>query len=175
VGDDPADLAGMFARYGRRLLVYCACRVGPDAAEDVVAETFLVAYARRHRYDQDRPSALPWLYGIATNLVRRHRRTEARAYRAYARAAVTGVDDVLADRVASRADAWAARQRLAAALTRLPRRQRDVLLLYAVAQLEYAEIAEALDIPLGSVRSSLHRARAKLRAGLGAPTDEAGG
>lgn len=154
VGDDPADLAGMFARYGRRLLVYCACRVEPDAAEDVVAETFLVAYARRHRYDHDRPSALPWLYGIATNLVRRHRRTEARAYRAYARAA---------------------RQRLAAALTRLPRRQRDVLLLYAVAQLEYAEIAEALDIPLGSVRSSLHRARAKLRAGLGAPTDEAGG
>lgn len=48
-------------------------RLGRDAAEDVVAETFLVAFDRRHRYDPARPDARPWLYGIATNLIRRHR------------------------------------------------------------------------------------------------------
>jgi RNA polymerase sigma-70 factor (ECF subfamily) len=169
-GDDPADLAGMFARHGRSLLRYCACRVGPEAAEDVVAETFLVAHAQRHRFSSNSPerSALPWLYGIATNIGRRYRRTEIRNYRVQARAAVADVDGALADAAASRADAAAARGRIAAALAGLPRRQRDVLLLFAVAQLEYAEIAAALEIPLGSVQSALHRARTKLRAALGA-------
>ncbi len=166
--DDPADLAAMFERCVRPLLRYCACRVGPDAAEDVVAEVFAVAYAQRMRFDPARASALTWLYGIATNISRRHRRTEMRIYQTYARGAADLVDDAVADRAASRADALSARRRVATALAKLPARQRDVLLLYAIAELDYAEIAEALDIPLGSVQSSLHRARTKLRASLGA-------
>jgi RNA polymerase sigma-70 factor (ECF subfamily) len=166
----PNDLADLFQRYGPELLRYCLRRVGPDHAEDVVAETFLSAYSARHRYDPTRSgSVLPWLYGIATNHLRRHRRAEIRAYRAAARAGnAPSADgpDILAQRAVERVDAHQARGRLAAVLAGLPRRQRDVLLLHAVAELEYAEIAVALDIPVGTVRSALHRARAKVRAAL---------
>jgi RNA polymerase sigma factor (sigma-70 family) len=168
----PNDLADLFQRYGPELLRYCLRRVGPDHAEDVVAETFLTAYSVRHRYDASRSrSVLPWLYGIATNLLRRHRRAEIRAYRAAARAgtaaaATSDEPDVLAQRAAERVDAGNVRGRLAVVLAGLPRRQRDVLLLHAVAELEYAEIAVALDIPVGTVRSALHRARTKVRAAL---------
>ena len=158
---DPADLAGMFDRYARELLRYCSRRVGEHVAEDVVAETFLVAYERRDRYDASRGGMLPWLYGIATNLLRRHRRLEVRALTALADA---GPADE--ERAAERVDAQRTVRRLAAVLASLPRRQRDVLLLHAVAELEYAEIAAALGIPLGTVRSALHRARAKVRAAL---------
>jgi RNA polymerase sigma factor (sigma-70 family) len=161
------DLAGLFDRYARQLLAYCARRVGPDVAEDIVAETFLAAQAGAHRFDPDRAQPLLWLYGIATNLIRRHWRAEVRAYRAMARAQlVEQVDDGMAQRAAERSDAAAARRRLAAALSGLPRRQRDVLLLFAVAELEYAEVAVVLGIPVGSVRSALHRARTKVRAAL---------
>jgi RNA polymerase sigma-70 factor (ECF subfamily) len=160
-------LAAAFERHAWPLLRYCACRVGPEAAEDVVAETFLIAYAQRHRFDPARASMLTWLYGIATNVARRHRRVERRHLAGYARAAEALVDDGHADRAVARADATAVRARIARALARLPSRQREVILLYAVAELEYAEIAAALDIPLGTVQSALHRARTKLRATLG--------
>ena len=108
-----------------------------------------------------------WLYGIATNLLRRHRRTEVRGLRALAR---TGHDPYtldIADSAVARVDATALNRRLAAVLAALPARQRDVLLLYAVAEFDYAEIAASLGIPPGSVRSALHRARAKVRAAIG--------
>jgi RNA polymerase sigma factor (sigma-70 family) len=72
----------------------------------------------------------------------------------------------IADRAADRADAAALKRRLAAALASLPARQRDVLLLFALADLDYDAIARTLGIPLGSVQSALHRARAKVRAAL---------
>jgi RNA polymerase sigma factor (sigma-70 family) len=160
------SLAAMFEQHWRALFGYCARRVGPDVAEDLVSSTFLVAYERRDRFDPARADALPWLYGIATNLVRRHRRDELRAYRMFAR---TGVDPLAtddADRAAERADGALLARRIAGVLLDLPTRQRDVLLLFAIGQLEYAEIAQALNIPLGSVQSALHRARTKLRAAL---------
>jgi RNA polymerase sigma-70 factor (ECF subfamily) len=166
---DPADLAGLFDRYGSELLRYCARRVGPDHAEDVVADTFLTAHANFRAYDASRSAPLPWLYGIATNLLRRHGRDEVQAYRAFARAGRTvhrGSDDW--DRAAERVDAFRARTGLAKALASLSRKQRDVLLLFAVAQLEYDEIAVALGMPVGTVRSTLHRARVKVRSALGA-------
>ena len=173
-GDDPADLGALFERYVRPLLRYNACRVGPDAAEDVVAETFLIAHADSDRYDADRASMLTWLYGIATNVARRHRRTESRLLVTYSRAAQIDIEEGFAESATARADAQVARRRIARALARLPRRQRDVLLLFAVAELEYAEIAAALDIPIGSVQSSLHRARVKLRAALSAAPSSGG-
>lgn len=161
------DLAGAFEQHGPRLFRYCAGRVGASAAEDVVAETFLVAHERRHRYDPDLGPPAAWLFGIATNLLRRHRRTEVRAFRAYAR---TGADPLVveepADRVAALVDAAALIPRVAGVLAELPRRQREVLLLFAVAELGYAEIAAALGIPVGSVRSALHRARTRVRSAL---------
>jgi RNA polymerase sigma factor (sigma-70 family) len=163
VGAD--DLAGMFDRHARELLRYCTRRIGAQLAEDVVAETFLVAYERRDRFDPDRGELLPWLYGIATNLLRRHRRTELRELREAARSSVVQ-DERHDESAADRIDAQRSVARLSAVLAKLPQRQRDVLMLFAVAELEYAEIAAALGIPLGSVQSSLHRARVKVRAAM---------
>jgi DNA-directed RNA polymerase specialized sigma24 family protein len=73
-GDNPADLAALFGRHVLPLPRYCEYRVGPDAAEDVGAETFLVAYARRGHFDPSRSGSLTWLYGIATYVARRRRR-----------------------------------------------------------------------------------------------------
>ncbi|MBL7262234.1 RNA polymerase sigma factor [Paractinoplanes lichenicola] len=156
------DLAAMFGRHARELLRYCTRRVGPQLAEDVVAETFLVAHERRHRFDPSRGELLPWLYGIATRLLRRHVREEVRALKQVPHVPDAGYDDAAAHRVDAQRDV----ARLSAVLAKLPRRQRDVLMLYAVAELEYAEIAAALEIPLGSVQSSLHRARAKVKAAM---------
>jgi RNA polymerase sigma-70 factor (ECF subfamily) len=161
---DPPDVAGLFDEYGGELHRYCAKRVGSAIAEDIVADTFLIAYERRERLADGPVRA--WLYGIATNLLRRHRRTEVRALRAIAR---TGRDphlDDIADRAVARADASMHNRRLAAALAALPARQRDVLLLFAVADLDYDTIAATLGIPLGSVQSALHRARVKVRLAM---------
>ena len=57
-------------------------------AEDLASETFVVAFARRSSYDQSRDDARPWLYGIAVNLLREHRRAEERRLRAYLRVPV---------------------------------------------------------------------------------------
>lgn len=162
-----------YDEHARALLRFCARRVGPAAAEDVVATTFLVAFERRREFDQ-RELVRPWLYGIAVNVLRRHRRDEVRAYRALARAGIDplfhadGVLDSHEQRIGERTDAERRARAVAGVLASLPRRQRDVLLLVAVAEFEYGEVAAALDIPIGSVRSALHRARHKLRAALGA-------
>ena len=171
---DSADFTALYDRHARALLRYCARRVGPEAAEDVVATAFLLAYERRASFDPRLSDGLPWLYGIATNVLRRHRRDEVRAYRALARAGVdplfnaAGVLEGHERRSGERVDASARSRNVAAVLARLPRRQRDVLLLVALAELEYSEVADALGIPVGSVRSALHRARAKVRAAIGA-------
>jgi RNA polymerase sigma factor (sigma-70 family) len=168
---DGADVARLFDRYAGHIYRYCVRRVGVSAAEDLVGEVFLIAHRRRDRIG-DLDTALPWLYGVATNLLRRHRRAEARGYRALARTGTdplggwTDVEEGPETRGAERADASVAIRRVAAELARLPRRQRDVLLLFAVAELSYAEIAEALGIPVGSVQSALHRARIRMRSAL---------
>lgn len=158
----PADIGGMFERYARDLLRYATQRVGEHAAEDVVAQTFLVAHEQRHRFDPERGEMLPWLYGICSNLLRRHKRTELRSLRQLA-----ALPPVVESGSDERIDAQRAVARVAAVLARLPRRQREVLLLFAIAELSYEEIATALDIPLGSVQSALHRARTKVRQALG--------
>jgi RNA polymerase sigma factor (sigma-70 family) len=139
---------------------------GTSVAEDLAAETFLVAFRQRQRYDLDQSDARPWLYGIATNLVHRHRRTEIRQYRALARTGIDPAIDHDAERVVARVAAGAATRRLAAALTRLSAGERDVLLLVAWADFGYAEVAEALSIPIGTVRSRLNSARRRLRTTL---------
>jgi RNA polymerase sigma factor (sigma-70 family) len=168
--NEPEAFAILFDRYADDIHRYVARRLGPGPAEDALAETFVIAFQHRRRYDLSRPHARPWLYGIATNVVGRHRRTEARRLRALSRAQPPVDAEPLADRVAARITAQAARRDLAAALERMPARQRHVVLLYAWAELDYEEIAEALGIPLGTVRSRLHRARSGLRVALGGET-----
>ncbi|SDI58771.1 RNA polymerase sigma-70 factor, ECF subfamily [Sinosporangium album] len=163
---DPTVFALLFHRHARSLHRYVTRRLGDSVADDIVADTFTAAFRRLHRYDTGHPDARPWLYGIAANLIGKHRRAEARAYLALAR---TGADEVVesyADRVEARVTASAAQRQLAGALAVLRPKEREVLLMTAWADLSYEEVARALGIPIGAVRSRLHRARRKAREAL---------
>ena len=163
---DPNRFAEVFDRHYDDIHGYVARRLGDSLADDLAAETFLVAFDRRRRYDLAYRTARPWLYGIAANLVARHRRAELRRYRALARAAATEAVDGHGERANGRIDAGALRGRLAAALLEVEDRDREVLLLVAWAQLSCEEAARALGIPAGTARSRLHRARRRTRAAL---------
>ncbi len=160
------EFAAVFDRHASAVHRYIARRIGTASADDLTAETFLIAFRQRQRYDLSQPNARPWLYGIATNLLHRYRRTEVRHYRALARTGVDPVTEPDADRVVARVAAGAASRRLAAVLAKLPAGERDVLLLVAHEELDYADVARALDVPVSTVRSRLHSARKRLRAAL---------
>ena len=128
--------------------------------------SFSAAYEARFRYATDFSTALPWLYGITSNLLRRHFRRRASELRMLDRlVAQSGPDDQF-DAVADAIDAQLRVRRLRTMLDELPAGERDVLLLHAWEALTYEEIASALDIPVGTVRSRLHRTRRRLRAGV---------
>ncbi len=175
--EDPEQFAALFDRHATTVHRYLGRRVG-ELADDLLSETFLIAFRRRAAYRPDHVEVRPWLLGIATNVVHGHQRTERRRYRALARQAGRpeehGVDPAdSGDRLA----AEALRGPLAAALAGLKARDRDALLLLAWGQLGYEEIAAVLDIPIGTVRSRLNRARRQTRAALGSvspfhPTSE---
>jgi RNA polymerase sigma factor (sigma-70 family) len=158
----------LFDRHAAAISRYIARRLGPDAAEDLVAETFLVAFRRRGRYDGAHADARPWLYGIATRLIGQHRRDEVRFFRAIARTGLDPAAEPFADQVTDRVAAQAASHELAAALAGLSQAQRDVLLLVA-SGLSYTEAGWALGVPAGTVSSRLVRARRKVRQKLGVP------
>lgn len=163
---DPELFASLFDRHADEIHRYAARRLGPELAEDVTAEVFLVAFRARARYDRTRSDARPWLYGIATNVVSQHRRAERRRTQAMAKVTIErpGTFD---ERSADRVTAEQLQPRLAKALTKLSAAERDLLLLVAWADLTYEDAALALGVPVGTVRSRLHRLRAKLRRALG--------
>ena len=150
----------IFERHARSILRYLRLRVGDDLAEELTAETFAEAFRHRGRYSERHSSALPWLYGIAANLVRMHWRSEQRRLRAYAEAA--GIREQPISDSADGVDLEWLPPALSDGLIGLPRGQREVLLLHAWAELSHAEIAHALSISEGTVRKRLHRARASL-------------
>jgi RNA polymerase sigma factor (sigma-70 family) len=159
---DAARFEAIFNRHFAEISRYLARRVGATLADDLAADTFVIAFNSRQRYDCGAADARPWLFGIAANLLRRHWRTERRRLRAYARTGVDPLGDG-ADEIERRVDALAAGPALAAALAALRPSEREVLLLYAWAELSYAEIATALDLPVGTVRSRLSRTRVRVR------------
>ncbi|GII65244.1 DNA-directed RNA polymerase sigma-70 factor [Sphaerisporangium krabiense] len=166
----PEMFAVLFDRHADEIFRYAARRLGPEIAEDVVAEVFLAAFRGRARYDPSRPDARPWLYGIATNVVAHHRGAERRRVRAMAKVAGQrpgSPADAFDERSVERVAAGGLRPRLAQALAGLSAKERDLLLLVAWTDLTYEEVARALEIPVGTVRSRLHRVRAKLRRVLG--------
>ena len=146
-------------------------RLGPVPAEDAVAETFLAAFRHRARYDRTRAEVLPWLYGIATRVIGKHRRAERQQQRLLQRVYAEGAGGVYAaDDIREpvrRAGPRGTARGDAAVVSGLSRRDRDLLLLIAWAELTYGEAAQALGIPVGTVRSRLSRVRVKIRAGLG--------
>jgi RNA polymerase sigma factor (sigma-70 family) len=165
---DPAMFAEVFDRHYRELHRYLRRQIGADLAADLAAETFVTAFARRGSYRPQSTDARPWLYGIAHNLLRNHRRQQRRRLAAYARHGAEPVADAAAEAefalADARADATAVSARLEQILARMADRDREVLQLFAWADMSYAEVAEALGIPLGTVRSRLNRARRQLRA-----------
>src|SRR5581483_7891680 len=101
----PERFGAVFDRHAAAIHGYIARRLGRDAADDLVAETFLVAFRQRGSYHPDQPNARPWLYGIATRLVSRRRRDEVRFFRAIARTGIDPVAEPVADEGIRRADA----------------------------------------------------------------------
>jgi RNA polymerase sigma-70 factor (ECF subfamily) len=162
----PECFAALFDRHGAAVHRYLARRIG-EPADDLLAETFLVAFRRRATYQARHVDVRPWLFGIATNVLRRHVRQEERRYRMLARMATAGDTTPGVDEAVDRLDAQALRRQLAGALAKLNRGDRDVLLLTAFAELSYEEIAAVLAIPVGTVRSRLNRARRLTRNALG--------
>jgi RNA polymerase sigma factor (sigma-70 family) len=160
---EPECFGAVFDRYFTEIHGYVARRLGRDAADDVAAETFLTAFRSRRRFDASRGTVRAWLYGIATNHMSAYHRQEVRAYRGLARASAQGVEEGHADRVAERVDAGVVGRELAGALAKLPRGDREVLLLVALGGLSHADVATALGIPYGTVGSRLNRVRKKLR------------
>lgn len=165
---EPERFAVLFDRHAPLIHRYINRRIGRQAADDLVAETFLAAFRKRRGYDLGHRDARPWLYGMATNLVAQHRREELRQFR-IRQAALPALDVPGPDeQVTADVTAGAMRGLLTGALAGLAPGERDVLLLIAWEQLSYDETAHALDVPVGTVRSRLSRARAKLRDALGA-------
>ena len=162
--DSPAWFGTIFDRHATVLHRYFVRRLGPDEAESMVGEVFRIAFEKRSTYDLLRPTARPWLYGIATNLLAKHRRGEARRIHAVARLAAHRVPPAdLADGVSGAIDAAELWPRVADAVTALPEPERDALVLHVWEGLSYEEVADALGVPVGTVRSRLHRARGRIR------------
>ncbi|MEV0345898.1 RNA polymerase sigma factor [Nonomuraea sp. NPDC050680] len=171
--NEPEIFAVLFDRHAPLLHRYVSRRLGPNEAEDVVADTFLAAFQRRGDYDPGRSDARPWLYGIASNVIGKRRRTETSLYRAYIRSGVHP-GEIAPPQVEDGINTLAVNRPLARALLRLKRADRDVLLLVAWAELNYQEVADALGIPLGTVGSRLNRARIQIRQALKEPALEEG-
>jgi len=163
---DPERFAILVRRHAPAIQRYVTRRIGREAAEDVVAETFLIAFRQRGYYTDDGRDCLPWLYGIATRLAHRHWRGETRQLNLLARTGIDPVTEPFTDRVDAEVTANAAKARLAAAVARLPAGQRDALLLLVWADLSYDQIARATGVPMGTVQSRISRARRRLRKQL---------
>jgi RNA polymerase sigma factor (sigma-70 family) len=161
---EPEAFTTVYDRYFHDIYLYVAGRLDLQAAEDVAADTFLIAFGHRDRFVAERGSLRPWLFGIATNLVARHRRKEARHYRALSRMAPAPAAEGHEDRVLTSVYAERMRPLLAAGLAALSPGERDVLLLVALSQLSHEDVAQALGISYGTVGSRLSRARKKLHS-----------
>lgn len=161
-GDRDA-FGALFDRHAKAIYNYCFRRIGSwSTAEDLLSVVFIEAWRRR---DQDLPpdKVLPWLYGIATNVVRNQRRSERRHAAALSRVPAARPEPDFAGPADERVDdEWQAQGALEV-LRKLSRREQDVFVLCVWVELSYEDAAVALQVPVGTVRSRLSRARARLR------------
>ena len=168
---EPAAFATVFERHFSLLYRFLSVRAGEQLAGDLAAEAFAIAFRRRADYDLARPDARPWLLGIAANLARQQRRSERRRRDTLLRLSrerpVESQEDVFAGM-----EARANSAKLRAVLAELAPEECDMLLLFACVGWSYGEIAEALSLPIGTVRSRIHRLRHKLRGRLSLPAQE---
>ena len=169
---DPAAFGEIFDRHFVRIHGYLARRAGSQLADDLAGETFAIAFAARERYDLDYENAAPWLFGIATNVLRGNRRAWTRAKQMLEHLPVH-VQEPGEDRSLDEMDARRRAATLGPLFRRLSEQDTATLLLYAWEDLTYEEVAAALDIPVGTVRSRLNRVR-RTAAELGLADDTRG-
>jgi RNA polymerase sigma factor (sigma-70 family) len=170
-GISEAEFEALYTAQVGRIYGFLARRVGATLAEDLTAQTFAEAWAGRDRYDPAQGGAVGWVFGIATNLLRRQHRREKSQLRAFARLGVDPTDAFdeasVVDRVMVR-DGW---KQVAAVLAGLSDVDRDILTLAGWAKLSYDDIAAALELPVGTVKSRLSRARTQLARRLASTID----
>lgn len=167
---EPERFGELFDRHMAEIRGYLHRRVGASEGDDLTSECFAIAFRGRERYDGTRPDARPWLFGIAANVIRNHRRSERRQARAYARTAPERDTEADLHEVHERLDAGALGPQVYEALASLRRGDRELVLLQAWAGLSHGEIAEALAIPIGTVKSRLSRAHRDVRNALDLPS-----
>jgi RNA polymerase sigma factor (sigma-70 family) len=163
--DEPPVFGKIFDRHARVIHRYLSSRVGAETAEDLVSEVFATAFRCRANYDSEYSDALPWLLGIATNAVRHHRRSEGRRWAMVNRVGQqsTSRGDLVLGDIAEDAIARDHIEETRRALDAIGDRYREVLILYSAFDLSYEEIAQALGLRIGTVRSRLSRGRDQLR------------
>lgn len=164
-GGDQALFAGLFREHADALYGFCL-RLTRDAelAEDARSMVFYEAWRRRHEVDLAGRAPRPWLYGVAANVVRNQRRSIRRYEEALKRIPHPGLDLGEADEMAARADALAEARTTRRLLDQLTPSERTVALLCLANGWSYAATAAQLDLPIGTVRSRLSRARARLKS-----------
>lgn len=163
-GDGEA-FGDLYERHARAVHAFCLWRTGdPASAEDLAATVFLEAWRRREAISPSVESARPLLLGVATNVVRSHWRTRRRHASALGRLRLLAPDTTPGheEDVIARVDALQRLREMRDTVRHLPRRELEVLALVAWSGLTYDETSIALSIPVGTVRSRLSRARARL-------------
>ena len=171
--DDPGALAALFDRYADRIYNHCFRQLGDwTEAEDATSSVFLEVWRHRRRVRLHDGSALPWLYGVATNVCRNTGRARRRYLRAVARLPRPAAEADHAQDVTDRLGSEARMRAVLEQIEALPAHERDVLALVAWAGLSYEQAAAALDLPVGTVRSRLSRARARLTTATQEESDD---
>jgi RNA polymerase sigma-70 factor (ECF subfamily) len=163
--EHPHRFEVVFEQYHSVVHDYLARAAGRDRADEYAGDVFVAAFSARVRFDPELGSVRAWLIGIATNIHRTHARSDGRGRRAWGRIGGDreGEEEIGYEVVEERLDYGQRLAWVAEFLAELPDTDRDILVLYAWAELTYAEIAHALGIEVGTVRSRLSRARARLR------------
>lgn len=158
---EQAAFAELYERHARAIYNYLFRRLADwSEAEDLTAVVFLEAFRRRRDVVVVEGKLLPWLYGIATNVLRNRRRALWRHRALVERLA--SEPRTAAPETAARTEAVAQMRSVLERVAGLPRRQQDVVALCLWSGLSYEEAATALGVPVGTVRSRLARARAAL-------------
>lgn len=154
----------IFERHFSAVFGFVGASTAADKADDIASEVFVRAFRDRDRYNPEYKSAKPWLFGIAANLIADHYRSQARQSRAYRRVFARDAGDAgFEDDVSGRVDAQAVSPLLHRAMGSLRSQERAVVTLFVLENMSYTEVAAALEIPEGTVRSRLSRARRRLR------------
>jgi RNA polymerase sigma-70 factor (ECF subfamily) len=156
----PGRFEEVFDRHHERIWRFLARLGGPECADDLASEVFVIAFARRATFDPERGSVTSWLYGIAANLARTRARRLVRGVGVLGRLRLQRVPDVPVGAALEERDDVAS---VVASMDQLSAPHREVLVLFAWEELDYQTIAEVLDVEVGTVRSRLARARSHLR------------